>query len=250
MILMQARVTTLRINWVDGVRPRKLVPYSYGLHSVRFHSCLKSLRGVLMDFVGAWAGSIVVAFISWRRGKSNRPRDPPFHHPTDASGYAPSLRHAEAGEYEEDDDGDEDEEPFSYPGDRRQPVAASSHLPPSSNIGYGGGGLGSGNAPQIPPFRANSKGGFGVDNPSPFGDEYRASGTAGGGVGGFTSPPPPAAIAPPPQNMNTNTNTNTGGGGPGVSRTMQFADPYAAIKANLAGGTSPGRGGNDYTGYR
>jgi hypothetical protein len=143
----------------------------------------------------------------------NKPRDPPFRHPSSASGYAPSLRTAEAGEYEEEEE-DEDEEPFSYPGERRSVVGGS--------------------APQLPPLRAQS--GMGLAG-SPFGDEYRAQ---GGRVGGFTSPPPPVAIAPPP-----------GSGTPGVSRTMQYADPYAAIKANLASNTTPS-GGNDYpyTGYR
>jgi len=157
----------------------------------------------------AWTASTVLAFLDWRSGKSRRrarARDPPFTHPNDPSGYAPSihggLSGAEAHEYEDDDD--EDEEPFSYPGERR--TAAPVVTPP-----------------QIPPFRGNSTGeGFGA---SPFGDEYRSSQGAvpGGGVGGFQ--PPPAA-APPTA------------AGPGLSRTMQYADPYAAIKANLASGTA------------
>jgi len=54
---------------------------------------------------------------------------------------------------------------------------------------------------------------------------------------------------------------NFGGGGfnpnvgsnpnPGVSRTMQYADPYAAVKASIAGGGAqqPGEGPPGYTGY-
>jgi len=167
----------------------------------------------------AWSASIVLAFLDWRNGKSRRrARDPPFAHPNDPSGYAPSL-HDRVGEpvneYEEDDD--EDEEPFSYPGARRT-------------------GATSGAAPQIPPFRGNST--EMAMGQSPFSDEYRSSSVApGGGVGGFQ--PPPAA-AP------------TAAAGPGVSRTMQYADPYAAIKANLTSGTAGAHSdGNDYyTGYR
>jgi len=175
----------------------------------------------------AWIASIVLAVLHWRSGKSARRRDPPFRHPTDPSGYAPSLRQAEAGEYEDEDD-DEDEEPFSYPHDRRtntRPISGAGAVAP----------------PQIPPFRANTAGGFTMEQ-SPFSDDHRAGPAPGGGVGGFTSPPPPATIAPPPGQPS----------GPGVSRTMQYADPYAAIKANLAGG-SPGAApgyDNSYTGYR
>jgi len=165
---------------------------------------------------GAWIASTVLAFLDWRSGKARRrARDPPFTHPEDPSGYAPSVRSAARpiNEYEEDDD--EDEEPFSYP---------SGHQPPTSS-----------HVPQIPPFRGNSSG-MGMGQ-SPFGDEYRSS-APGGGVGGFHSPP--AAAAP------------TTAAGPGVSRTMQYADPYAAIKANLASGTAGQNEQNDYsyTGYR
>jgi hypothetical protein len=164
-------------------------------------------------YIAAWIASTVLAFLDWRSGKARRrARDPPFTHPEDPSGYAPSVRSAARpiNEYEEEDD--EDEEPFSYPSGHQQPT--SSHVP------------------QIPPFRGNS-GGMGMDQ-SPFGDEYRSS-APGGGVGGFQPPPAAAAAA-----------------GPGVSRTMQYADPYAAIKANLVSGTAGHNEPNDYsyTGYR
>lgn len=172
--------------------------------------------------------------MDWRSGKSKRRagggRDPPFTHPNDPSGYAPSLQGARRDNYEEEEgDIDEEEEPFSYPGGQQ----------------YGAGG-GSRAAPQLPPYRANS-GGL-LSGQSPFSDEYRAP---GGGAGGFTQPPPTAATAPPPTSSNSNANA---GSSPGVSRTMQYADPYAAIKANLAsaGTGGQGQGGNDYsyTGYR
>jgi hypothetical protein len=121
-----------------------------------------------------------------------------------------------ADEYDlDEEEEDEDEEPFSYPGE-----------------GRGAGRTGGVGAPQIPPFRGNSGGAMGVGE-SPFSDEYRTSGGGGGGP----AMPAPASTAP----------------APGVSRTMQYADPYAAIKANLAGASGPTHaGGNDYpyTGYR
>jgi len=155
-----------------------------------------------------WVCSAYLTFRDWRTGKSerertrNQARDPPFTHPDDPSGYAPSIRDgysaadAEAGEggY---DDRDRDAE-------------------------YGRTERYSGSAPQLPPLRQQSSGlTSGVSNPtSPFSDANRVPAAPRQSIdayGAFSDPEP----------------TGYNPSSPGVSRTMQYADPYAAVTATL-----------------
>jgi len=96
-------------------------------------------------------------------------------------------------------------------------------------------------APQLPPLRS------GTDPvSSPFGDEHQsrpeseARGRTSIDAYGAFSDPAPSGFGGPPS--------------PGVSRTMQYADPYAAVRANIvsapAAAAQPGPPSYEYQGYR
>ncbi|KAJ4487456.1 hypothetical protein C8R41DRAFT_896210 [Lentinula lateritia] len=196
-----------------------------------------------------WAASVILLIINWRQGKLLGPRDPPFQHPADEE------YHMGQTQDEDEDDG-------------------FTHIPPADSIPS--------NATTIAPTGLN-----------PFSDSNRYSGAPSGtpayssyaapssyippvsrpsmdAYGAFSDPPPsgfgPAAAAParpspavaaaPPSLPEPDL-------GPQVSRTMQYADPYAAVRASLAGqqsqqaaagDTSPSYGAaptyDGYTGYR
>lgn len=110
----------------------------------------------------------------------------------------PSEMHA----HEEEDDDDDEESRYGHVSSQR--------------------------APQLPPLRR----GTAEDVASPFGDENRYSGPdpeprgrpSIDAYGAFSDPAPSGFGAPAPALAS-----------PGVSRTMQYADPYAAVRASLAG---------------
>ncbi|KZT29962.1 hypothetical protein NEOLEDRAFT_1084894 [Neolentinus lepideus HHB14362 ss-1] len=147
---------------------------------------------------GFWSASLILTFLDWRSGRSLRPKDPPFQPPAEDLDY--------------DDEGDAESQ-------------------------YG-----------IPPVRRNT-----ADNAegSPFSDANRYSGVsssaaATSSVGGFTAsaaaPSRPSIDAygafsdPPPSGFGTGTTPSDAS--PRVSRTMQYADPYAAVRASIAGPTT------------
>jgi hypothetical protein len=96
------------------------------------------------------------------------------------------------------------------------------------------------------------------DTRSPFSDPYRYSGASSTAIGSFGSPTSPKyniPSAPQPRPsldaygaFSDPAPTGFGGspvdsGAPGLSRTMQYADPYAAVRASVTSGTtqsSPG----------
>ena len=162
--------------------------------------------------------------MDWRSGRLPRPRDPPFHPPVEV--------HEEG--YEEDND-----EESSY-----------HHIPPVSHrtTTYDD------NNAQSSPFSDNSR--FrDSDVPSSVlpGGEYGGGGVPAGrpsmdAYGAFSDPAPSGfgSVAPP---------TSPGGmPQPAVSRTMQYADPYAAVRASInpslgaASSTPPSY--ETYQGYR
>jgi hypothetical protein len=153
----------------------------------------------------SWAGTLALTIMDWRKGGAVRPRDPPFVPPTMAN--------------------DEDAEEI-----------ASMHRRDDTESTYD----------PIPPIRRQTSDDMGSGPVrSPFSDENRYNSSSGGGYGGgggggysapvaagrpsmdaygaFSDPAPSGygSSSPAPQ--------------PGVSRTMQYADPYAAVRASIAG---------------
>ncbi|KAI0059161.1 hypothetical protein BV25DRAFT_1829194 [Artomyces pyxidatus] len=163
---------------------------------------------------GFWAASLTLAVLDWRSGKSLRPRDPPFTHPTEQddadieSTYdtIPPIRRTAST-----DDGTAVESPFS---DANRYSGASSTVVPSA------GGYSSPASKYTIPSAPQPRASF---------DSY----------GAFSDPAPSGFDAPRSNDA------------PAVSRTMQYADPYAAVRASVAssGATTP-PSYTSYQGYR
>ncbi|KIM33593.1 hypothetical protein M408DRAFT_14272 [Serendipita vermifera MAFF 305830] len=159
----------------------------------------------------AWVVTMYLAFQEWRTGKTvYRPEDPPFSLPSappphhndeeDADPYTRGRRQETTGTAEEDDEYDDSRSPFA-----------------DAHGGAGGGGRygGYGNAPTGAGAGRPSMDAYGAfSDPSP-------SGYGGYGGGG----------RPVQQQQQYNQ--------PEVSRTMQYADPYAAVRASIHTNTPP-----------
>jgi len=189
---MPILVMTLPKDWTVGVLPKRRAPSFSGWLSVsRSLSSGASLPANIFGSV-AWAASLTLAFLEWRKNRASRPRDPPFEQPHDM---------------EEEGDEESAYEVVKEEGD--------------------------------------------IDTRSPFSDAYRYSGassTAVGSPGGFSSPKYNIPSAPQPRPsldaygaFSDPAPTGFGapssdGGVSGVSRTMQYADPYAAVRASITSG--------------
>ncbi|KAI0648892.1 hypothetical protein C8Q79DRAFT_998843 [Trametes meyenii] len=164
-----------------------------------------------------WCCTLTLAILDWRNGKSSRHRDPPFTHPMEASEgseYAPASGHDDDFSDEEaqhkpfSDNSNSTYSPFSDANrlSGAPSTTASSYQPPASS-----------------PFASTQAA------PRPSIDAY----------GAFSDPAPSGfagGFAAPPQVVDD---------GPRVSRTMQYADPYAAVRASIATGQSgSGTGSN------
>ncbi|OBZ72337.1 hypothetical protein A0H81_07509 [Grifola frondosa] len=157
-----------------------------------------------------WLATLTLAILDWRNGKSIRPRDPPFAHPLEATGEGSIYSRADG-----DDDYTDEEAQYQKPtvdnsnapqspfSDNRYAVPAAA--PPSSTY-------------VAPPAQSRPS----IDAYGAFSDPA----PTGFGAGGFSAP----------------TSTSPANDGPRVSRTMQYADPYAAVRATItAGQHSPGQ---------
>lgn len=194
-----------------------------------------------------WAASLVLLVLDWRSGKLHAPRDPPFTRPE-------SIRHDE-------EDGPDDDEDASYT--HIPPVRQSSTSNPNApGARYDNSDVA--NSPfsdtnrynSSPSYTPAASAGQPIAASRPSMDAYGAfsdpapsgfaapSGFSGSPAGGYATPPQ-SGYATPPGGFNTASpaRTNLSGApalpeidmGPRVSRTMQYADPYAAVRASIAG---------------
>lgn len=166
-----------------------------------------------------WIASLVLIIMDWRNGKSGggvRPIDPPFTHPTGATDDLVSQ---------------EDEESLYHPqGSRKSTYEGDTHDDPHSPFSD------SNRYSSVPS----------VNPPYPSAPGARPSIDA---YGAFSDPPPTGfgrTTSPPPQLPAFSRPLSPIDDNPRVSRTMQYADPYAAVRATVEGRTSPSYGG----GYR
>ncbi|KDQ14275.1 hypothetical protein BOTBODRAFT_32748 [Botryobasidium botryosum FD-172 SS1] len=152
----------------------------------------------------AWVASLIVGIMEWRSGKKNRPRDPPFSHPADPSeddAVSVNTGYGPVGRDTRQDYAHHEEE---YDHEAEGPFSDRAQLhSPYDDVAHG---PGSGALP--PP-------GLGGGRQSM--DAY----------GAFSDPAPMGYGAPPVP--------------PGMSRTMAYADPYAALRASIQTGTHSGR---------
>ncbi|KAJ7086054.1 hypothetical protein B0H15DRAFT_782346 [Mycena belliarum] len=172
-----------------------------------------------------WTASVVLLVLDWRSGKLHtaHPRDPPFTHPQQ-----------EATEFEMDYDPDEDDYQHIPPARRTtgphspasyDPAASSGPNPFSDTNRYAA-------AAPVPHGRPSIDAYGAFSDPAPSGFSPSAPQTRFGGSGG-----PPTI---PEQDLGPHL---------GVSRTMQYADPYAAVRASIAGQPADAPD-NGYQGYR
>ncbi|KAF7312174.1 WD-REPEATS-REGION domain-containing protein [Mycena indigotica] len=173
-----------------------------------------SSRDYLAAFI-FWAASLTLLVLDWRSGKLHSgPRDPPFTHPTQ-----------EATDYEMDYDPDDEE---------------YQHIPPARRTAASD------------TYDNNST------PPNPFSDQNRYSaGRPSVDAYGAFSDPAPSGFSPAVQRFGSTPPVlpqQDLGPSIGVSRTMQYADPYAAVKQSIAGGggnsSTPSQGYDGYQGYR
>ncbi|KAF9470898.1 hypothetical protein BDN70DRAFT_888639 [Pholiota conissans] len=200
-----------------------------------------------------WVASAVMLVLDWRSGKLHAHRDPPFQRPPtinhdeeegeedeDASyTHIPPMRRQTSSNSNNDINSESAQSPFADP-QQRYSGATASAIPPSAYT------------PALQAGRPSmdAYGAFSDPAPSGFGTSYAAPATgAGYGGGGYAAAGTPSrtpAAAPilPEPDM----------GGPMVSRTMQYADPYAAVRATIGGSTSPPANppsyDHGYSGYR
>ena len=213
---------------MGGVARRKLAQSFSGWHSVRH--LLYSLVWLLIFGAGFWLASVTLLVLDWRSGKLFRAaaRDPPF--------VIPSVNDPEEGDQEDADvvyTPQAQSAPVSVPQARYDPP---NYDPPSSpsnpfsdvnrypvSASAFTATVPSAAPPSIPAARPSIDAYGAFSDPAPSGF-------------GTSSPPPPSNIAEPPR----------------ISRTMQYADPYAAVRASVAGGYTPSvpPSYEDYTGYR
>ena len=178
---------------------------------------------------------MTILILDWRSGKLIAARDPPF--------TRPQVVHEEEGEEEE-----EEEEHASH-----------SHLPPvrqstaSSPPNYANSN--SSQSPFADPIRYSGHSQIPASTPSAYTPAPQAAGRPSMDAYGAFSDPAPSGFGTSQYNQVANSYataplavSTVGGppilpepdlGGPMVSRTMQYADPYAAVRATIAGQQGP-----------
>jgi hypothetical protein len=202
----------------------------------------------------SWLASVVLLVLAWRSGRlsAHHHRDPPFTRPTlqqpsahdeddEEDGFthipSPNRQQTQERPYGSDRPYDNDvvQNPFSDPQGR--------YSQPSSIPAAG--------RPSMDAYGA-----FSDPAPSGFGSGY--------GGGGSPSGAPLGAVSEYQSSGGYSPQRATGGApmlpepdlGPRVSRTMQYADPYAAVRASVAGASggaappAPPGYSEGYSGYR
>jgi len=171
--------------------------------------CNTKRAGAIFFWLGFvfWTASFVLTIMDWRSGKSSRPRDPPFTRPTDVE--------------EDYDDAVDEESAYNRPVGHRDSTVERAR-PEESRY--------SSTPPSLPPisFPDSStptpipqSGGYTSSTSRPSMDVY----------GAFSDPDPSSYSNPNPYSQPESNR---------MSRTMQYADPYAAVRASITPPEQPG----------
>ncbi|KAJ7510334.1 hypothetical protein B0H11DRAFT_1184400 [Mycena galericulata] len=178
-----------------------------------------------------WTASLVLLIFDWRSGKlhSHQARDPPFTHPQQ-----------EATEFEMDYDPDEEDYQHIPPARRATASESSSAYDPAAASGpnpFSDANRYAAPAASTPPAHGRPS----IDAYGAFNDPTPS---------GFSPAAPQARFGAndgPPMIPEQDLGPRLGG----VSRTMQYADPYAAVRASIAGQPAPEpQYDSGYQGYR
>jgi hypothetical protein len=150
--------------------------------------------------------SLILNIIYWRNNKGLRPRDPPFEPPFDpASDSRGESRPVSTIDQDHDEDDDEESQYGHVP--QLNDNAATSPFS-DANRARPYSGYSAGSATTGPRASVDNYGAFNDPVPSGYGASAPDFGQASGLAGNASA---------------------------GVSRTMQYADPYAAVRASIAG---------------
>jgi len=191
--------------------------------------CITKKSGAIFFWFAfvCWCASLALLIMDWRSGKLIAARDPPF--------TRPQVVHEEEGIEEEEEE-----------------HSSRSHLPPvrQSTVLSPPNVYANSNSSQSPFSDSNRYSGHSqipVSTPSAYTPAPQAAGRPSMDAYGAFSDPAPSGFGTAQYSQVANsysTPPNIGGppilpepdlGGPMVSRTMQFADPYAAVRATIAG---------------
>ncbi|RDX40693.1 hypothetical protein OH76DRAFT_309621 [Lentinus brumalis] len=170
-----------------------------------------------------WCCSLTLTILDWRNGKTSRPRDPPFTHP---------IEQSEGSVYERADDHDEE---ASDEEGAHKPYSDHANTPysPFSDANRLSGVSG------VPTNASSTNVSYQSPSAPAYGGSQPASRPSIDAYGAFSDPAPSGfagGFAPQSQYSDA-------ASGPRVSKTMQYADPYAAVRASIASGQgSPGSG--------
>ncbi|KAJ7650643.1 hypothetical protein FB45DRAFT_888352 [Roridomyces roridus] len=171
-----------------------------------------------------WGASLVLLVLDWRSGKlhAHTARDPPFTHPQQ-----------EATDYEMEYDPDEDD--YQHVPPVRRGNETSSPAPYDPEAAKGPNPFSDANRYSAPSNPPPAQGRPSIDAYGAFNDPTPSGYSPAAPAARFNDGPPSI----PEQDL-----------GPriGVSRTMQYADPYAAVRATIGG--SPPQPDSGYQGYR
>lgn len=193
--------------------------------------------------------------LDWRSGKLHPHRDPPFQRPPqpahdeeeaeeedeDASyEHVPPVRRTSAGAPTRYDNSEAPQSPFADPQQQQRyldtgstPYTPAVHQQPLAG------------RPSMDAYGA-------FDDPAPSGFGTAHQGYSAPPAGAYS--PGYATASPSRQYSGPPILPEPDMGGPMVSRTMQYADPYAAVRASIAGPASPTAGppsyDSSYQGYR
>lgn len=193
---------------------------------------------------GFWAASLVYLILQWRAGKLGAPRDPPFRPPQEhidleegeeEEGYTsiPPIRQSSANASspinQYDPPSNVNANPFADSNQYSAPLSSSGYTPASNN-----------HQPLAGRPSMDAYGAFSDPAPTGFGTASPNYSSAYGTASPARTATSGAPIIPEPDL------------GPRVSRTMQYADPYAAVRASVAGQTTPSSPPSyeNYAGYR
>ncbi|THH27392.1 hypothetical protein EUX98_g6794 [Antrodiella citrinella] len=166
-----------------------------------------------------WVCTLTLNIMDWRSGKISA-RDPPFTHPMDPSDHVSqedeeSLYHQPPGATRKSTYEDEEEATSPFSDNNRYSGVPSVNAPPYS-------------ATPLAPQPRSSMDAYGAFNdPTPTG--------FGASAPQLPEPTFGRPLSPPDE-------------GPRISRTMQYADPYAAVRATIA--ASGGQSQSPAYGYR
>lgn len=177
--------------------------------------------------------------MDWRSGKLQGPRDPPFQRPE------PSH------DMHDEEDPEEEEPGYTHiPPARRPTTSNAAH----SDGRYSNSHVSSQSPFADPPYR-NSGYSNSAYTPSSVQQPLAAGRPSMDAYGAFSDPPPSGYGAPTRrESAGPPTIPEVDMGGPIVSRTMQYADPYAAVRASIHQGPASPTGVppsyESYQGYR